>query len=49
MKDGTLINSFNGNVANYKVKIPQVLQYEVTDTYGNVVKNEVDLTKYIVN
>ena len=48
MTDGTLIHSFNGNVATYRVKIPQVLDYKVTDAYGNVVSNKVDLTQYIV-
>lgn len=48
MKDGTVVNTFNGNVATYRVKIPQILNYKATDAYGNVVTNEVDLTKYIV-
>ena len=48
MKDGTVVSTFNGNVATYKVKIPQVLTYKATDAYGNVVNNEIDLTKYIV-
>lgn len=49
MADGTLINQFNGNVTTYQIQIPQPLNYEVEDAYGNVVKQSIDLTKYTTN
>lgn len=47
MTDGTLIHSFNGYATTYQIQIPQTLNYEVTDAYGNTVNSSVDLTKYI--
>lgn len=38
MKNGTLLKKFDGSAFSMDIQIPQALDYEVSDTAGNIKK-----------
>ena len=47
MKNGTVLKKFDGSVVSFDVQIPQPLDYEVSDTAGNVKKGSIDVALYV--